>query len=206
MEIEMRLPEEKTYTPAPSGNFPAICISFIDCGTQETSFGYKRQIKLRWELPTEKMADLRPFTITQTYTWSMNAKSRFRQDLESWRGRPFRKEDFGSEGFDTRKLLGVACLLNIIHKESGDQTYANIQSISPIPKGMPAPGPASNKLTYFALEEGDFNETVLEEIPETLRAKIKASPEYQELKFGKTVDASEPADFSNPDLEDEIPF
>ena len=78
----MRLPDERTYIPCPAGVHPAICIGFIDMGTQETRFGNKHQIRIRWELPTELMEDGRPFTISSTYTWSMSSKSRLRADLE----------------------------------------------------------------------------------------------------------------------------
>jgi hypothetical protein len=39
-------------------------------------------------------------------------------------------------------VLGVSCLLNVTHKESGENVYAQIASISAMPKGMNCP-PAS---------------------------------------------------------------
>jgi hypothetical protein len=33
-------------------------------------------------------------------------------------------------------LIGVNCLINILHNVSGDRTYANVQAISPLIKGM----------------------------------------------------------------------
>ncbi len=202
----MHLPEEKSYTPAPSGAHPAICIGFIDMGTQETMYGNKRQIRIRWELPTELMGDGRPFTISQTYTWSMSDKSRLRGDLESWRGLKFQKSDFGKGGFDTRKLVGVPCLLTIIHTTKGTDTYANISSISPIPKGMEKPGRASNPLVYFALDEDGFSKDTLEAMPEKMKFKIKESPEYNHLIHGTPLDEDQ-GNQSAPDMDmDEVPF
>lgn len=202
----MRLPEERSYIPCPAGNFAAVCIGFIDMGTQETMYGDKRQIRLRWELPTELMGDGRPFTISQTYTWSMSSKSRLRLDLESWRGRPFEKKDFGKEGFETRKLLGAVCLLNIVHKESSGQVYANISSISPIPKGMEKPSAPRNALVYFALNDEDFDRETLKELPENLRAKIEGSPECVRLSSGQPLEP-ETEMRTDADLDDaEIPF
>ena len=204
----MKLPEERNYTPAPAGAHPAICIGFIDMGTQETMYGNKRQIRIRWELPTEQMQDGRPFTISQTYTWSMSSKSRLRGDLESWRGKPFEKSDFGKEGFDTKRLVGVPCLLNIIHKASGSEVYANISSISPIPKGMEKPTAHRNPLVYFSLDADEYDlgmKAILDELPEKMKGAIKESPEYIAIASGRKPD-QELADFTNHDLDDEIPF
>lgn len=200
----MRLPDEKSYTPTPPGVHPAICIGFIDMGTQETMYGNKRQVRIRWELPTELMTDGRPFTISQTYTWSMSTKSRLRGDLESWRGKPFEKGDFGKEGFDTRKLLGVPCLLNITHSTKGTDTYANISSITPIPKGMEKPTVHKNLLVYFALNEDDFDRAILLELPERMKAAIMESPEYRHLVNGTPISD---APIEHDDLSDsDIPF
>lgn len=201
----MHLPEERSYTPAPAGAHPAICIGFIDMGTQETMYGNKRQIRIRWELPTELMNDGRPFTISQTYTWSMSTKSRLRGDLESWRGKAFEKADFGKAGFDTRKLVGVPCLLNVIHTTKGTDTYANISSISPIPKGMTRPEKASNPLVYFALEDEGFDKSVLESLPEKMKGQIKESPEYNHLVHGTPIEKDE-GNQTPHDMDDEIPF
>lgn len=201
----MYLPEERSYTPAPSGAHPAICIGFIDMGTQETMYGSKRQVRIRWELPTEHMADGRPFTISQTYTWSMSTKSRLRGDLESWRGKAFEKSDFGKGGFDTKKLVGVPCLLTVIHTNKGSDTYANISSISPVPKGMEKPTSAHNTLVYFALDEDGFNKEVLEAMPEKMKASIKESPEYNHLVHGTPI-ASQTDGDPRDGMDDEIPF
>jgi hypothetical protein len=201
----MKLPEERSYTPAPSGAFAAICISFIDMGTQETIYGPKRQVRLRWELPTELMADGRPFTISQTYTWSMSAKSRLRGDLESWRGKAFEAKDFGKDGFDTRKLLGTPCLLNIIHVDRNSTTYANISSLSPIPKGMEKPTNPRNALVYLALTEEDFDAADLEDLPERMKQQIKSSPEYNFIVNGVKPEEAKPA-IHDDALDDSIPF
>ena len=201
----MRLPEERNYVPAPAGAHPAICIGFIDMGTQETQFGNKRQVRIRWELPTELMQDGRPFTISQTYTWSMASKSRLRGDLESWRGKAFDKSDFGKEGFDTRKLVGVPCLLTIIHKASGSEIYANISSISPMPKRMEKPSNPKNALVYFALDEEGYSHQALADLPAQMQDKIKASQEYIDLVNGTKTSVPE-VDFTRDEFADDIPF
>jgi len=65
----------------------------------------------------------------------MHEKTTFRLTLEGWRGRKFSDADFGQDGFDTRKLLGVACMIGITHNEKDGKVYSRVQSVSPMLKG-----------------------------------------------------------------------
>lgn len=205
----MHLPESNgsSYAPAPSGAHVAICIGFIDLGTQKSTYmgetKSRHMVQLRWELVDEAMEDGRPFTITRRYTWSMSEKATLRADLEAWRGRPFAKEDLGKDGFNTKKLLGVPCLLNIVHKTSDSgSVFANIASIMPLPKGTTKPGASVNAHTYLALTEDAFDQATFEKLHDKTKEMIKASPEYRRLIDGEPV-ANEP---TRPDFDDEIPF
>lgn len=170
------------FETPPSGTHVAVCYRIVDLGTQQTDYQgqikHQRKVMLSWELPDEKMADGRPFTIHQRYTLSSNEKSRLRQDLESWRGAKFTDADFGPGGFDIRKILGVGCLLSIIHDNKQGKTYANISALSRLPKTMVAPPPTNPKV-YFSLDSWD--DTAFEALSEGLRNTIKKSPEYIEL-------------------------
>lgn len=203
----MHLPESKAFTPAPSGAHRAVCISFIDLGTQKTEYqgqtSHKRLISIRWELPDERMDDGRPFTISKRYTWSMSDRATLRKDLESWRGKPFERGDFGPSGFDTRRLLGVPCLLTIVHKDGQNGTFANIAAISPLPKGMGKPEVVQNPQTYVALAHGEFNEAAFATLHEKMKEMIRLSPEYQEVVEGIVPQASHD---EREALDDEIPF
>src|SRR5260221_10547348 len=141
--MHLPAPNERDFESPPAGTHLAVCYRVIDLGTQDSSYNgqQKRQHKVlvSWELPDEKMADGRPFTISQRYTWSMSEKAALRRDLESWRGKPFSDADFGDQGFDIRKLLGVGCLLTIVHTAKNGKTYANITSIARLMKGMSTP-------------------------------------------------------------------
>ena len=87
--------------------------------------------------------------ISKTYTASMHEKAALSKDLESWRGRAFTDEE--RDGFDLKKVLGQPCLLNVIHENKGGTVYANIASVSPVPKGMPVK-PAVNTEPTVELE------------------------------------------------------
>jgi hypothetical protein len=204
----MHLPEARSFTPAPSGAHRALCIAFIDCGTQKSEYkgdvSYKRKVQVRWELCDELNDEGRPFIVSKSYTWSMGDKAALRKDLESWRGKPFEKGDFGPAGFHTKKLLGVAALLTVSHKETNGNTYANVTAVSPLPKGMERPTTPHNKLLYLALE-APFDRAAFEGLSDKMREFISHSEEYQVL-----VNGAKPQPDGDPrgdaSLDDDIPF
>lgn len=207
----MRLPqpgEGGDYTPPPAGTFVGVCYRFIDLGTQQTEYqGQKklaRKVVISWELGEELMEDGKPFVISKRYTWSMHEKSTLRADLEGWRGKAFEPSDFGDDGFDTRKLLGVPCVLTITHDTNNGKTYANVMSVGKIMKGL-QPKPLVNEQTYLSLEPGEFDKAVFEKLSDGLKKVIMASPEYAELIGKKPAPA--PADsYAGHDPDDDIPF
>lgn len=178
------------FSPPPAGVFTAICYRFIDLGTQQTQYQgqtkHQRKIMLSWEItdPDEHMEDGRPYSISSRYTWSMSDKATLRKTLESWRGKPFDEADFGEGGFDTRNLIGAPCMLSIVHKDVEGKTYANISSVTRLPKQLP-PGSLTNETVYFSLDE--FDNAVFSKLSESLQTTIKASPEYQALGKPKNL-------------------
>lgn len=207
----MPTPNGGDFMPPPAGTHLAICYRVIDLGTQlseyqgETKSAHK--IMIGWELCEERMEDNRPFSISQRYTFSSHEKSRLRQDLESWRGTRFHDSDFAGppNGFHVRKVLGVPCLLNVVHNTRGGKTYANIAAISKPVKGMAVPALVNEKV-YLSLDPGEFSQETWDKLSSGLRAIIEKSPEYQQLCRPKTeghVDAPPPR---RNDLDDEIPF
>jgi hypothetical protein len=73
--------------------------------------------------------------VTNRYTLSLNEKATLRKHLEAWRGKLFTPAEL--EGFDLENLLGANCQLQVIHNLSDQgRTFANIQAIVPLGKGM----------------------------------------------------------------------
>ena len=175
------------FVPPPAGTHMAICYRVIDLGTQQSEWQGKpkrqHKVLLSWELPDELMEDGRPFMVNQRYTLSSSEKSRFRQDLESWRGKKFEDSEFGPGGFDIRKLLGVSCLLGIVHVHKDDNTYANISSIVKLPKNMLAAKPV-NPPVFFDLAA--FDRAVFEALSDGLKQVIIRSPEYHATISGQS--------------------
>lgn len=195
------------FTPPPAGTHLAICYRVVDLGTQQTTYKgtpkIQHKIMLSWELPNETMEDGKPYVISQRYTWSSSEKARLRQDLESWRGVPFKDSDFGEGGFDIRNILGKPCLLNIVHRVDGDKTYADIKTVSKIMKGMEVPALA-NPTVYLSLDRKEFNAEVFGNLSDTLKETIRKSPEYHETTSDGHVSEAPPA--TRDELEDAIPF
>lgn len=136
MPIPVSAGASSNFKPCPAGVHQAVCCDVVDMGLLEVSWNgqTKKQHKVRlvWQVD-EMMDDGKPFIIQTRYTASLHEKARLRKDLESWRGKPF--TDAELQSFDLEVLLGVNCLLNVVHNTKGDSTYANIAAIMPLQKG-----------------------------------------------------------------------
>lgn len=207
--MHLPAPNDAQFEMPPSGTHMAVCYRVIDLGTQDSSFNgqAKRQHKilLSWELPDEKMADGRPFTISQRYTWSMSEKAALRKDLEGWRGVPFRDADFGAGGFDIKNILNKACLLTIVQEEKSGKTYANIKSIGRLMKGQEPPKNVTNETAYLWINNDRWDSSIFHKLSDNLKATIMASPEYKEMMNGHS---DEPGPIAEADHNEEahIPF
>ena len=205
------------------GTHLAICYSFIDLGTHvEESFGKIEpihKIQIGWELPnlvekytpkdTEEEKDFIPY-IFKEYTDSLNEKSNLHKDLVSWRGKQFTEEELN--GFDIEKVVGVPCLLTIVHvtaKTSGNE-YEKITSVSKIVEGMPVPE-LSRSMRFLSFQDEPYNENLYNSLPEWLQNKIATSNEYKRMNTEEVVvsettynESTKPIDNGEPD--DDVPF
>lgn len=172
------------FEPVPEGLHLAICIGVWDVGLQWNDKWGIAQPKgvVMWELPDDridvekdgKKVNL-PMSISKRYTLSLNKKANLRRDLEGWRGRSFAEEE--AELFDLNAILGKGCQLNIVHEKKGDKTYANIQSIVGLPKGMKLREP-ENPLRFFEIEP-DSEIIIPDTAPEWIQNLIRNSEEYK---------------------------
>ena len=180
----------------PAGNYVARCYKMIEIGTCEEEFlGVKKQmhkVRIGWELPTELKVfnpekGEQPSVIDKEYTLSLADKANLRKDLQSWRGKAFTDDE--AEAFDITKLLGVPCMLNIIHqqgKKDPTKTYQAIGSVSPMPKGLICPEQISET---FVFEFENFDESKFNTLPDFIKEQIVKTPEYKEA-ISQTVEAS----------------
>lgn len=128
------------FTPAPAGTHAAVCCDVRDLGVLETTWQgqTKKQHKvlLSWQI-NEDRDDGKPFLVSRRYTCSLHEKAGLRKDLEAWRGRPF--TDAELQRFDLETIIGKPCLLSVVQRQVGGDTYANVAGVMALPKGMPAP-------------------------------------------------------------------
>lgn len=187
------------YELAPAGNHRAVCYAIYDLGTQPGFEGKRtRKVRICWELSDELMTDGRPFSVSSPYTMSLNDKANLRKALQGWRGKPFTDEEI--KRFDLATLLGKPCLVTVIHREAEGKTYANVETVSPLPKGTPAPDPV-NPLVQFSISD----DTMPDGTPPFIADKIKESEEWKDRKRGAPVAAGSYVP-STVGADDSIPF
>lgn len=189
-----------TYAPIEEGTHLGVCYMLVDLGMQysEVYKNKSEKVMIGWEIPDETIElddGPHPRTMSKQYTATLNEGSNLRQDLAAWRGRDFTPEELAD--FDLRKIIGTSCLINVVHRESNGKTYANIQSIMALPKGM-ARGQLQDKPIVYDIEADP--PAKVDELPKWLGDKIKKSETYQER-------LNKPVEFKEIDeSEGELPF
>lgn len=167
-------PERK---PLEAGAYAAVCDMIVDLGVQPSpngQFAPKRTLMVRFQIPSERVEITKngetkslPAVISRTLGLSLNEKATLRQLLQSWRGKAFTPEEL--KRFDLANVLGKPAFINVTHSVKGEKTYANLTSIMPLPKGMPAPTLEGDALIY-STDAPD--PAVFDKLPEWVQDKI----------------------------------
>ena len=183
----------------PAGNYIARCYQMIEIGTvEEIIIGEKktlRKVRIGWELPDELRVfnpekGEQPCVISQEFTLSMNEKANLRKMLASWRGKDFTEDE--ARCFDISKLLGVPCMLNIIHKPSkadASKVYEQIGSVSPLPKSVKCPDQI-NKTIVLSYDNFDWG--LFDSIPDFIKQRMKSSKEFAAMQQPNVTNVTEP--------------
>jgi hypothetical protein len=201
------------FKRTPPGVHIGRCYRIVDLGTQEVT--WEGQTKLQdkvtiyWELHGEaedgsplKTDEGEPMTIFATYTNSLGKKAKLRADLESWRGRPFTDEEL--KGFDITKLIDAYCLVNVVHTERDGKTYANVQSLTPLPSAMRATKP-KGILPSLVFSMDAFDQAAFDTFHDKLKEKINAS--MQRRNGGRLMATGNPqSEKTLAEIDDDIPF
>jgi hypothetical protein len=181
--------------PIPAGNYIARCYQMIHIGTvmefipgQEQKLFNK--VRIGWELPTELKVfkdenGEQPYVISEEYTLSMHEKANLRKLLASWRGKDFSEDE--AKAFDITKLIGVQCMINVIHKASkkdASRIYEKIGSVSSVPKGLTCP-PQINKTMVLSYDNFDYS--IYDNLPDFIKDKIKGSLEYAAMQQPNSI-------------------
>jgi hypothetical protein len=146
------------FTPAPAGQWQAVCVDVVDRGWHEKTFNGQavlgkdgkpaqvHKVQLMWEI-NEEMADGRPYIVSAWFNLSLHEKATLRKSLESWLGRTLTEPEV-TEGYDLETLLGKNCQLTVVHKVTPNGTYANVTAIVPLMKGMKNIKPSADYVRF----------------------------------------------------------
>lgn len=200
-ESEMKVREGASidFEPAPIGMHVARCIRVIDLGTAvDNMYGKpKHDVFIMWEIPgqmktyTKKGENgapdvevIEPFTVSKYYNATLTEGSHLRTDLESWRSKPFTEDEL--QGFELKGILGVPCMINVIHKPNKKKqgaVNAVVTTVTPMPKidGMTCPE-QSHPTVFFSLDPDDqWDQKTFDELGQGLKARVMQSDEYKAL-------------------------
>lgn len=164
----------KEYERAPQGNHIARCYQVIDLGNQVTTYqGEERvthQVLLGFELCNEPMTDGRPFSVSNTYSFSLGKKANLRRVVEGWIGHPMTDQEAAE--FDLSSLAGKPCMVQVTHRTTtAGKTYTNLQAVTALPKGMTAPDPVNKVAVYTPT---DHDQKAWDLLPPWLQKRIEA--------------------------------
>lgn len=126
------------FIPAPAGQHRAVCVDIIEKENVQTQHGLKHRVGVVFQ--TEARGDDgEPYSFSAWHNLTLGGAdkpSNLRRFLESWRGRPFTKDE--RQQFDVEVLIGANATVQLVHVESGGKIYCNVQAIMLPPKGVPA--------------------------------------------------------------------
>lgn len=168
----MKIPKSKGEM-CPEGVHKAVCVYVVDMGTQEPSnpkFSAARKVRVGFELQGIRKKSGDPFLLFQSYTFSSNPKANLMKDLKAWLG-------IKDKDVDMDELLGKGAMVTVSHSEDGQ--YANVTNITGLPKGVKLAKPETKPYSLYLDET--FDADVYNELPDSFKERIAASPEYDEV-------------------------
>lgn len=217
MSITPEKTQSKPRELVPQGNHVARLYQIALIGTVETPFRenpddpespLKKQTKVRlsFELPNETRefdydgeTKTLPMAVHREVTLSLYRGAQvaaLRLIAEALVGEGLTDEE--AEVFDVETLLGKACMVQVVHAEYKDNKYAKAESFGSIPNGMDVPE-AVNPQKILNVREMTKEE--IDELPEWLGDKMKASEEYQ-VRFN----AKRAEKVASPEDPEAVPF
>ena len=219
--------ETSDYEPLPAGEHVAVCYRVVDFGSREEQWldnppKKRTTLHITWEVPDVKLDDGRPYSISKTYTASLNENAALYKDLVTWRGKPFSTKEL--ELFDVSKLIGMPANLHIEQTTTDNVVRARIKGVFR-PEEFKQTATV-NEQQVFDLEVycKEFNgnssaETkamcdLFDSLPTWQQTKIEESFQLQAAKEKDEVKTETPqkglADLANEEkkeeLNDDIPF
>jgi hypothetical protein len=130
------------FTPAPEGQWQAVCADVIDLGERVESYQggtpkIVKKVAIVFQLSELNPDTERPFEPATEKTLAFGASAGLRKFLSQWRGKAYSDAE-AAAGVSLAKLVGVNAIIQIEHKVSqSGRTYAKISNIMPPMPKMP---------------------------------------------------------------------
>lgn len=168
----------------------AVCYAVYDIGSHHNEKFDKttHQCVILWEIPGVRLeiekegckVDV-PRIMSKKYTISLGERANLRKDLKAWRGRDFTPEEL--KAFDLKNLLGVNCMIQVVHNSKDGKTYSNIGALIPLIKGFPSKKPEA-EVQFFSMGE---SLEIPSYTPKWIKEIIESSNEYKGVQdtFGE---------------------
>ena len=131
------------YAKAPEGQHQCVLVDVIDLKMHENIYmgeskGMVHKCALVFQIDAVNPDTKKRFEISKDFTVSMGEKANLRKFLAVWRGKSYSDAE-AEGGAPLHKLEGVNGLMVVEHvrsKKNPDRTYANIVSVTGLPRGM----------------------------------------------------------------------
>ncbi len=177
MALKVKDRAKPKLPPVEPGVYLAVCVGVIDLGEQysEKFKNYRNEVQFVWELAGETVevdGEQEPRCLSRTFGVAASKKSNLRGFLGGWNGVQYSDEQF--RDLDLFGQAGRPCQLNVVLNDTGE--YANVDSVIPLPKGVPAPQAVSPTILWNMDEWSDEKFSAL---PDWVQEKIKKSTQYQ---------------------------
>ena len=158
------------------GVYMAVCVGVIDLGEQYSEMfkNYRNEVQIVWEIPSETVeidGETKPRQLSRTFSVATSRKANLRAIISSWNGKTYSDDEFGE--LDLFAQIGKPCMLNVVLNDSG--VYSNVDSVVPMPKGVPAPVSTTPPIRW---DMDAWDDAVFQTLPEWARDKIKKSTQY----------------------------
>jgi len=117
----------------------------------------------------------KPQTLNPRFRFSMSPKANIRKLLEGWRGKAFSEAE--ASAFQVASLLGKSGLVNVIHKQRGDKTFADVGALM---KGKPVVG-TLKPIAFSVRQLENASELANVGLPPWIVKIVESSEDYMEL-------------------------
>ena len=177
MALKVKDRDKPKIPPVDPGVYIAICVGVLDLGEQysEKFKNYRNEVQFVWELCGETVevdGEQKPRQLSRTFSVSSSKKSNLRGFISGWNGINYSDDQFAD--LDLFCQAGKACQLNVVLNDTGE--YANVDSVIPLPKGMPSPTTDTVPILW---NMDEWDDKVFEGLPDWVKDKIKKSTQYQ---------------------------